>query len=182
MISALFHIIRELVLLAAAAGIAWWCWDAFKSRTARRDDAARAALTADRQAADVKLMAERIEARLAAIAMRLDEMTARGSGEDRLAADKVRVHALLQSTTDPFLSFEEIERALSGPDTPVADPSSAEADPGQTVGTPLAANRLRRVLIELVRDGAAAQMDRDRYFIASDYETGEDDGETSTPV
>ncbi len=179
MISDLFQFVRELVLLAAGAGIAWWCWDAFKTRRTSRDEAARAALSAERRTADARQLQERIEARLGAIANRLDELASRSAAQDELASDKVRIHALLQATTDPYLSFDEIERALSAPDPQL---SGAEASPDTGTNSadrhpPLSGDRLRRALIELVRDGAAAQMDRDRYFIASDYETGDDVGE-----
>ena len=38
---------------------------------------------------------------------------------------------------------------------------------------PLAGDHLRRLLIDLVSDGVVAQLDRDRYFIASDFEASD---------
>lgn len=165
-LSFLFGVVREFVLLAASAGVAWWCWDQFRGAERRQDDNARGLLAAERQAADAMQLAVRLDDRTAAIADRLEEIAAAGREAEARAAAKSHVHALLQSTGDPFLSFSEIERALDPADAVTAEPANP----------PLAGAALRRVLIELVGDGVVAQLDRDRYFIASDYdaEHGED--------
>lgn len=170
MVLGFLHLVRELVFLAAAVGIAWWCWDTLRNRAGRRDEVAQARLAAERQAADLKLVAERLEARFAEISGRLEAIATLGAKSDALAADKVRVHRLLQATTDSFLSFDEIERGLA------RDGSANGKGNGNAVLEPLQGDRLRHVLIVLVGDGVVSQMDQDRYLIASDYETDGTDG------
>ena len=169
MLAALFHFIRDLAFLAAATGLAWWCWEELRARAQRQDDAARVSLAAERQAADLKAWTERIDARLDGLTARLEEIAASTRESEARAAQKVRVHKLLQSTADPFLTFHEIERALA------QIGRLAEVATGGDGPARLSGDDLRRVLIELVRDGAVAQLDRDRYFIASDYEAGNED-------
>ncbi len=191
MLAALFDLARDIAVMAAAAGVAWWCWDQYRTSTERGDHAAQAGLLAERQSADLKLWVEKLDERTTAISTHLAQLaqiaqlaqaaqTAQAASlaearsasasehsmrlanaahdeEARMAA-KVRVHRLLHSTTDPFLTFVEIEKALGADDL-----------------APIAGDRLRRVLIELVSDGVVAQLDQDRYFIASDYEAGSGD-------
>ena len=171
---ALIDFLRELAIFAAATGIAWWAWDHYRNTPVRRDDAARLQLAAERQAADLKQwtarLDERVDERIGGLAVHLEElMAARRAAEHRTVA-QVRVHRLLQATTDPFLTFAEIERALAN----VGRFTGALADDTEPPEK-LEGDALRRVLIELVGNGVITQLDRDRYFIASDYETGEDD-------
>jgi hypothetical protein len=176
-VATLVEFIRDCAVLAGAVGVAWWCWEQFRSGAARRDEAARSMIAAERQAADFKQWAALIDLRTAAMTDRLDEMAvAAREAESRMVA-KVRVHRLLQSTSDPFLTFAEIENAMAQLDDIVEAAKDAtaieEGTPGRRVLP--AGNELRRVLIELVGDGVIAQLDRDRYFIASDYEAGDGD-------
>ena len=211
MLASLFDFLRDVALLAAAAGIAWWCWDQYRSHVTRHDEAARAALTAERQAVDLRTALMHLDERTADIAAEVaagrEELAAERADRAALMAAKVRVHRLLQSTEDPFLTFAEIERALAGagrfaivPDDKdvsrdVSRDASSEASTGApvaviaseaatqrvvTASSALAGDALRRVLIELVGDGVIAQLDRDRYFIASDFETGDDEDEPAT--
>lgn len=196
MLAALFDLARDIAVMAAAAGVAWWCWDQYRTSTERADQAAQAGLLAERQSADLKLWVEKLDERTTAISTHLAQLaqiaqlaqaaqTAQAASlaeaksasasehsmrlanaaldeEARMAA-KVQVHRLLHSTTDPFLTFVEIEKALGADDL-----------------APIAGDRLRRVLIELVSDGVVAQLDQDRYFIASDYEAGSGDDSDDT--
>lgn len=161
LLASLFEFLRDLAVLAAAIGIARWTWDWHSSGAARRDEAASAAMAADRQATDIRQLLARLDERAAAAArsFELGEMLARAAEARALA--QVRIHRLLQTTAEPFMTFEEIERA--------------EADRGHEAGEELKGDGLRRVLIDLVSGGVIAQMDRDRYFIASDFETGSGD-------
>lgn len=175
MLGSLFDFLRDLAILAAALGVATWAWDWHAGRTERRDEAARNALAEERWRTDMRQWAERLERRLDAIT------SPHAAAEARIKA-KVAVHKLLQSTSDPYLSFAEIEselaraafveRAVAAGDTEVAA-ASGEQDS-------LKGDELRRVLMELVGDRVIAQLDRDRYFIASDFETGEG-GEGAQP-
>ena len=181
----LLDLLRDRLVMAAAAGIAWWGWENYRDRQGRHDDAARTLLIAERQAADLELWTGLIDRRTAAMAGRLDEIAAAGRLAETRAAAKVRVHRLLQSTTDPFLTFAEIERALGqvGRLAGVLPDTATEA--GETA-EPLAGDHLRRLLIDLVSDGVVAQLDRDRYFIASDFEASDleasdPEGEDETP-
>jgi hypothetical protein len=175
----LIEFLRDLALLAAASGVAWWCWDQWRDRAARRDEAARLQLAAERQAADLKMWIDRLDARTAGMADRLEEIAAQGRAAEARAAGKLRVHRLLQATSDPFLSFTEIERAM-GQLGDFAGALTGDGPTPESAAEPLAADALRRVLIELVSDGVVAQLDRDRYFIASDYEAGDDDEPSDT--
>jgi hypothetical protein len=212
LLAALFDLARDIAVVAAAAGIAWWCWDQYRTSTERGDQTARLGLTAERQSADMKLWAEKLDARTTAISAHLEQLAklahaaqaaqtaqlaqaallaearAASAGDlkmrrleatradDARSAAKVRVHRLLHSTTDPFLSFVEIERALgSDRHSPDEDAAGETEDTGEIAV--LVGDRLRSVLIELVCDGVVAQLDRDRYFIASDYETGDGESE-----
>ena len=209
MLAALFDLVLEIAVFVAATGVAWWCWDQYRTSTERRDEAARLSLTAERQSADLRHLAEKLDERITAISSHLAELgqaahlaqsaqsaqssllaeartkaardenarlAAMARDEDTWMAAKVRVHRLLHSTTDPFLTFVEIERALDNVGR-LADRAPPEEHGADGEDPPLAGNRLRRVLIELVSDGVVAQLDRDRYFIASDYETGVGDDE-----
>lgn len=168
MLGSLFDFLRDLAVLAAAVGVAKWAWDWHAGGTERRDEAARSALAEERWRTDMRQWAERLE-------RRLDELAApQREAQVRLAA-RIAVHKLLQSTSDPYLSFTEIEnglaraafveRAVAAGDTEIAAAGGEQSS--------LKGDDLRRVLIELVGDGVVAQLDRDRYFIASDFETGE---------
>lgn len=193
MLAAVLEFVRDIAVLAAAAGVAWWCWDQYRTAAGRGDEAARLSLTAERQSADLRRWAQTLDERTAAISAELTQLgqiarlaqsahvaqaallaeaaAAAAREEDTQVAAKVRVHRLLQATTDPFLTFVEIERALGSVGPLAARPATGEHDAPEE-GPSLAGDRLRRVLIDLVADGVVAQLDRDRYFIASDYETG----------
>ena len=175
MLASLFDFIRDLAILAAAVGIARWAWDWHTSRTERRNDAAMTALADDRWRTDARRWAGRIE-------NQLDELAGRQRDSEALTKAKVAIHKLLQSTIDPYLSFAEIEAALSRARSPEPAMSAAGETPVAVAvadTSNLAGDALRRVLIEMVGDGVIAQLDRDRYFIASDFEAGE--GDTHAP-
>lgn len=198
MLAAVLEFVRDLAVLAAAAGVAWWCWDQYRTAAGRGDEAARLSLTAERQSADLRRWAETLDERTAAISAELtqlgqiarlaqsahvaqaalmaDAAAAAARDNDMRMAAKVRVHRLLQATTDPFLTFVEIERALGSVGRLAARSATGQHDAPEE-GPSLAGDGLRRVLIDLVADGVVAQLDRDRYFVASDYETGDDDDE-----
>lgn len=169
----LIEFLRDIAVLAAATGVAWWTWREYATRSFRLDETAKAQLAADRRGADLMQLAGRLEQQVSTIAQRVDDLANAQRATDALWQDKISVHALLQSTADPFLSFTEIEQALSATGSP---------DTQEEATTPISGNRLRRILIELVGDGVIAQLDKDRYFIASDFEANEagtaDDVET----
>ena len=179
LLAALFDFLRDFAVLAAASGIAWWTWDHYRSRLARHDEAARTATAAEREAADRRQSADRLDQRLAGIAARLDEIAAGSCAAEARAATKLLVHRLLHATSDPFLTFVEIERALGkvgrlAGALPDSSNEKAGEEPADADAL-LAVDGLRRVLIEMVGDSVIAQLNRDRYFIASDYETGDGD-------
>ncbi len=216
LLAALVEFVRDLAVLAAAAGVAWWCWYQYRTSAERENAAARLSLTAERQSLEMKQLAGKIDERTEAMAAHLAQLgqiaqlaqsthaaqaaqaallaetrttTARDDSarsaadareEDARMAAKVRVHRLLQSTTDPFLTFVEIERALGNTDRRIGQPPAGDSDlpdEGPPVAVDwVAGDRLRRVLIELVSDGVVARLDRDRYFIASDYEIDHEGG------
>lgn len=165
MLAMLFELTRDLAVFAAALGIARWTWDWHTTSAERRDDIAKAALAEERWRADMRQWAATIDKRIDAA------LGDRAAVEARADA-RVRVHKLLQSTDDPYLSFSEIEAALARGAPGAATEPIEDRTPPTCAAT--SGEGLRRVLIELVGDGVIAQMDRDRYFIASDYETGED--------
>ena len=170
MLPALVDLLRDLAIIAAALGVVWWTWNHYSSDTVRRDDTARLQLTAERQAADLRQWIARLDERTAGMAAHLEDIaTARRLAEQRSLA-QLRVHRLLQATTDPFLTFAEIERALGHVGRFAGALSDDAEPPDKLEGDPL-----RRVLIEMVGNGVITQLDRDRYFIASDFETGDDD-------
>lgn len=209
LLAVLFDLMRDIAIVAAAAGIAWWCWDQYRTSAERGDQAARAGLLAERQSADLKLWAEKLDERTTAISAHLAHVAqiaqlaqaaqtaqatamaearsawaneqdmrlarAERDAEERMSA-KVRVHRLLHGTTDPFLTFVEIEKAIAD-GGPSGNPHARGEAAGADDPAPIAGDLLRRVLIELVSDGVVAQLDQDRYFIASDYEAGGDDSD-----
>ena len=169
MLVSLFEFIRDLAVLAAAAGIAKWAWDQHTLGPRRRDEEARAAMEADRLRADTRQWAGRLEALGVDISTRLDEVLGRQRDGELRAQAEVRVHKLLHQSSEHYLTFAEIEAALAG-QTAAAGPDAE----------PLAGEALRRVLIGLLSAGVIAQLEGDRYFIASDYEAGgEPDGQTA---
>ena len=166
MLASLFDFVRDLAILAAALGIARWAWDWHSTSANRRDEAAKSAIADERWRADMRQWVATVESRLGEALGDRREAAAR-------TGVKVRVHKLLQSTSDPYLSFGEIERALAP--SPITEAAAvATAGPASTPDA-VSGDALRSVLIELVGDGVIAQMDHDRYFIASDYETGDDE-------
>lgn len=165
LLASLFDFVRDLAILAAALGIASWAWEWHATSASRRDEAAKSAIADERWRADMRQWVATVESRLG------ETLGDRKEAEARIGV-KVRVHKLLHSTSDPYLSFGEIERALAN--TPTSQVVSAmSASPPDAVS----GDALRWVLMELVGDGVIAQMDHDRYFIASDYETGDDTGD-----
>jgi hypothetical protein len=164
---------RDLAVLAAAALAAKWIWDNSQAAPLRRDEEARDRLQAERLSTDLGQRAARIEALMVDISTRLDEVLGREREAEQRAADKLRIHRLLHATSDPFLSFAEVEAALAR--EPAASASSA-GDPDQVGNTAdaISGDRLRRALMELVGDGVVAQLDGDRYFVSTDFETGDD--------
>jgi len=178
----LIELLRDLAVLAAAFGVAWWTWREYTTRGQHLDEAAHAQLASERRGADMLLLAQRIEMQMGAIIGQVSGIAAAAHEADARWSAKIRVHALLQSTQDPFLSFSEIEAALAPPASVEADVAATTKEAGG--GPPLSGDGLRRVLIELVGDGVIAQLDRDRYFIATDFEASEpsrSDDETAAP-
>lgn len=163
----LFEFLRDLAVLAAASGVAWWTWREYATHASLQDDAAKVQIAAERREADLMILAQRLEQQVGSVAEHVSALAAASQETDACWAAKVRVHALLQSTDDPFLSFSEIESALA------EEPAAAGRGDGDTLPS---GDRLRRVLIDLVGDGVVAQLDRDRYFIATDFEAGETSG------
>lgn len=174
MLTALFYLVRDLAMLAAAVGISWWCWEQYRSRKTRMDETVRASLAAERQSTDLRQWMQIFDGRTEAIATAVAAMAATGREKEVIADAKVRVHRLLQSTTDPFLTFAELERGLANVGRLATSIATSEGTAPPAAG-PLSGDLLRRVLIDLVSDGVVAQLDRDRYFIASDFEAGADE-------
>ncbi len=170
LLASLFDFVRDLAILAAALGIARCAWDWHTTSASRRDEAAKSAIADERWRADMRQWVATLESRLGEALGDRREAAAR-------ASVKVRVHKLLQSTSDPYLSFGEIEKALVA--SPVAETAAVATTEGPATPDAVSSDALRSVLIELAGDGVIAQMDHDRYFIASDYETDDekDDGE-----
>ncbi|MGE0627401.1 MAG: hypothetical protein AB7O43_06205 [Hyphomicrobiaceae bacterium] len=154
----LFRFVQELAILAAAIGVAKWAWDQHVRGPMLRSEAARVALAEERERAELKAAARQWGARMEAIAVdistRLDEVLVRQRDQEVREDLKVAIHRLLQTSGDPYLTADEIIAALS-PQPP------AEPD-------------LRRALMELVAGGVVAQLDHDRYFIATAFETEEE--------
>jgi hypothetical protein len=174
---------RDLAVLAAAGLIAKWIWDQLQAAPRRRDDEARDRLQAERLHTDLGQRAARLEALMVDISTRLDEVVGREREAELRAADKIRIHRVMHATSDPFLSFAEIEGALASQRTasvPTAD--AADGTGGDDAADAISGDRLRRALMELVGDGVVAQLEGDRYFISSDFETGDDDAPTSRHV
>lgn len=167
MLGLLIEFLRDIAVLAAASGVAWWTLREFATRSLRQDEAARAQLAADRRGADLMQLAGHLEQRLSSISRHVDDLATAERAADARWHGKIRVHALLQSTADPFLSFAEIHQALST--------SASPDDLAETEPTTITGENLRRILIELVGDGVIAQLDKDRYFIASDFEAADAD-------
>jgi hypothetical protein len=172
---------RDLAILAAGIGLAKWAWDQHQAAPRRRDEEARDRLHSERLSADLGQRAARLEALMVDISTRLDEVVGRERDAELRAADTVAIHRLMHETKDPFLSFAEIEAALAQRTLGVAQ--AAEGASGSQNAGPVEAisgDRLRRALMELVGDGVIAQLESDRYFVSSDFETGEDDDEPAS--
>jgi hypothetical protein len=167
---------RDLAVLAAAALVAKWVWDQLQSAPRRRDDEARDRLQAERLQADLGQRAARLEALMVDISTRLDEVVGREREAELRAADKIRIHRLLHATSDPFLSFAEIEEALASQRAgPASTAEDADGPRGDDAADAISGDRLRRAMMELVGDGTVAQLEGDRYFVSSDFETGDDE-------
>ncbi len=155
----LWEILRELVILAAAAGVGLAAWQWNLGRSAREQASAAFQARRDAQALDLQrdLQAAMagLDRRLEALSSSVSALAGRGLAEEQRWAGRIAIHTILQATHDPFLTFHEIDAALAG------QPRAISGD------------ALRRVLMEMVADGVIAQLDRDRYFVASDYEAGE---------
>ena len=177
LLAVLFESLRDLAVLAAATGVAWWCWEQYRVTPRQRDEAARESLTAERKAADLSRLLGQMDERLASIAASIEQLATPDRDQQERQHTKVRVHRLLHDSTDPFLTFAEIEQGLRRDRelglALIGDAAEPEVASGAGSGHGGAAygDGLREILIELVRDGVVAQLDRDRYFIASDYET-----------
>lgn len=154
LIAWLWDVMREAAVLLAACGIAWWAWDQRRTAGERRDMDAQRHMEDERSRADHKAWRE---AMLADAAQR----TARDAAADVRAGLKVRIHRLLHTTSDPFLSFAEIATGLA------VAPASGDA------GRP-ADDDIRRALIELIAERAVAQMEGDRYFVGSEFEADDE--------
>ena len=163
----LFEFIRDLAVLAAAVGIAKWAWDQHSQAPRLRDAQALAGIEAERTRADLKQWGARMEALGIDLSTRLEEIALRTRVAEERAALEARIHRLLQTTRDPFLTFAEIRDGLANA-SPEAGASVAAI--ATTEGLQDTEETLRRALIELIADDAIAQLDHDRYFIASDFE------------
>ena len=185
-LGAVFEFVRDLAVLCAAAGVARWAWADHVEAPARRDAQARAGIDRERQAADLRQWAGRMEAHALAVATRLDDGLAHTREAEARGLLAVRIHHMLQTTTDPFLTFAEIRDGLAGPvaaSTEAVQPDEAATPATTPAVTPVAVmpaavteTILRRALLGLIADGAVTQLSGDRYFIASDFEAAEDDG------
>lgn len=152
-------ILKDIAILCmAVAAIALGRhWRA--SNLARHDAQSRAMAIAVDQARETKEAAARLEARVEALGREVATIASDRRERQARRGLEVQIHALLHATNDPFLAFDEIRDELA---------ASAQDKDG------LAADELRYVLMSMVKDRVIAQLDRDRYFIASDFET--DDG------
>ncbi len=155
----LLEVLRDLAIVVGvvAAGLTLRHWLAVSD--ARRVEALQLS-TDDQHRAT--LATTRLEARLDTLSRDIAALAGPVREAGSRTAARVAVHSMLHATRDPFLSFQEIERALKQP------------APGQTAVAADAApqgEQLRLVLMDLVRDRVIAQLDGDRYFIASDFET-----------
>lgn len=151
----LLVLLRDLAILAGATGLAWWAWDRRNNVIDERNEEAAARSAAERAAADARQSAARVEALAARVAAALEDTAAASRAGEGRAAAKAEIHRLLHASKEPFLTFAEIRAALPGE---MGDPA------------------IRRLLIELTADRVVAQLEGDRYFIASDYDADEDDG------
>lgn len=152
MIYSILVFLRDAALLAAATGVAWWAWDLRTSAQRRQNEEASARMASERAAADARRSAERLEALALQIASALEETAAAARAGEARVHVKAAVHRLLHAAKEPFLTFAEIREGL----------------PDQLDDT-----AVRRILIELTADGVVAQLEGDRYFIASDYDADE---------
>lgn len=176
MFYSLILLARDLAILAAGVGLAKWAWDQHQAAPRRRDEEARDRLHSERLSADLGQRAARLEALMVDTSTRLDEVVGRERDAELRAAGKVAIHRLMHETKDPFLSFAEIEAALAARTAGLArtvEGAGGAEDAGSVEA--ISGDRLRRALMELVGDGVIAQLDGDRYFVSSDFETGEDD-------
>ena len=165
MLLGVLDIVKDLAIVVAAIAGAAVAWEWLKSAQSRGETAAKALTLAGERASEAREIAARLQSHAAAVAQYIDASRAKQSEKEVRILVQVRVHAMLQATRDPFLTFDEIERALAA--EPTID--------GPAVAPPPACRgpELRRVLMAMVRDRVIAQLDRDRYFIASDFETDE---------
>ena len=168
-LAAFFTFLRDVSIFAASVGVALWAWDRRLHAATRANSSARSAMERERLEADTRQWQARMEAISEQVSLRLQAMAAAARDTERTGQLKLQIHALLQATRDPFLTFAELRDALTrSPDvvshTAIADvgPAASDAD-------------IRGALIALVADRAVAQLDRDRYFIASDFEDDETD-------
>ena len=163
LLGSLFLVLRDLAILAAGTGIAWWAWDQRANAPRRRDEEASARMATERLWADQRQWAAKMQALGIDISTRLDELLGRQRDAEVRSGHKVRVHRVLHATGEPFLTFAEIRDGLA---------ADARSGPAQSDAA-LTVDELRRVLIELAADGVIAQLEHDRYFIASDYDADE---------
>jgi len=144
--------LRDVALLAAATGIAWWTWDRRAGALHRQNEEASVRMAAERAAADARQSAARLETLAGQISAALDELAASARASEARANAKADIHRLLHATSEPFLTFAEIRSGLPDHLDDLA---------------------VRRMLIDLTADGVVAQLEGDRYFIASDYDADE---------
>ena len=98
-------------------------------------------------------------------AARQEESVDRQRDREARMAQKVRLHSVLQASKEPYLTFAELKSTTMG---------HPAANGGATLFDGVDEDGFRRLLIELVAEGVVAQMEGDRYFIASDFDTDED--------
>ena len=163
----MLEIVRDLAVTIAAVGVAWWAWDRYSGAARRQDEAAQDRTARDRLGADLRQAGARMEALAVDISTRLDEVLGRGRDAEARSAVKIAVHRVLMASKEPFLTFTEVRDGL------------ARGAGGSAPATPVDEAELRRCLMELVADAVVAQLERDRYFIASDFDADEAPGNHS---
>lgn len=154
----LLEFLRDVAIIAAAgiASLAAWRW---LGAAAARD----AALARQLEIAELAVKTQQDSA--GHLSQLAGDAQVRRVAEQRTAEAlrfKVDVHRLLHATSDPYLTFAELESEIAKLSTNA--PHGAE---------------LRGLLIEMLAAGVIAQLDGDRYFIASEFETSEEAPDTS---
>ena len=164
MLWGILEFIRDIAILAAAVGIAKWTWDQHSRRLSDQEHTDRIAEARTREIAELQAAASgwgtKMETFATGITAQLDELVQRQREMQDREILRLAIHRVLHETKDHFLTIKEIADivATSAPHLPT--PHEAE---------------IRHALISLIADGVVAQMEGDRYFVATDYEADDDD-------